>query len=99
MPINSRAPVAQLDRVLDYESRGYRFDSCRAHHRSLTQSSSYEHALNFLCFCDSVYLTFVYSVGLKWVGVGSKIQQFTPHFSYCVKAPTTVESKKSTNRR
>ena len=28
----NNAPVAQLDRVLDYESRGYRFDPCRAHH-------------------------------------------------------------------
>ena len=28
------APVAQLDRVPDYESGGYRFDSCRAHHLS-----------------------------------------------------------------
>ncbi len=26
------APVAQLDRVLDYESRGQEFESLRAHH-------------------------------------------------------------------
>ena len=26
------APVAQLDRVTDFESVGYRFESCRAHH-------------------------------------------------------------------
>ena len=26
------ADVAQLDRVLDYESSGRRFDSCRLHH-------------------------------------------------------------------
>ena len=32
------APVAQLDRASDYESEGYRFDSCRAHH--ITGSSS-----------------------------------------------------------
>ncbi len=32
LPINRRAPVAQLDRVLDYESRGYWFKSSRAHH-------------------------------------------------------------------
>ena len=25
------APIAQLDRVLDYESSGYRFDSCWVH--------------------------------------------------------------------
>lgn len=27
-------PVAQLDRVNDYESLGRRFDSCRAHHKT-----------------------------------------------------------------
>lgn len=27
---NPLAPVAQLDRVSDYESEGCRFDSCRA---------------------------------------------------------------------
>lgn len=26
------APVAQLDRVPDYESGGYRFESCRVYH-------------------------------------------------------------------
>ena len=29
----SRAPIAQLDRVSDYESEGCRFDSCWARHR------------------------------------------------------------------
>jgi hypothetical protein len=29
-PSNQRAPVAQLDRVPDYESVGRRFESCRA---------------------------------------------------------------------
>jgi hypothetical protein len=29
-PSNKRAPVAQLDRVPDYESVGRRFESCRA---------------------------------------------------------------------
>ncbi len=28
----SNAPVAQLDRVFDYESKGHKFESCRAHH-------------------------------------------------------------------
>src|SRR5437867_10454539 len=27
------APVAQLDRVLDYESRGRMFESCRVYHK------------------------------------------------------------------
>ncbi len=35
------APVAQLDRVPDYESGGYRFDSCRARHsREIAQFGS-----------------------------------------------------------
>ena len=33
----NRAPIAQLDRVLDYESSGYRFDSCWVHFRELAQ--------------------------------------------------------------
>ena len=40
--IFSVAPIAQLDRVLDYESSGYRFDSCWVHfshiyHREVAQ--------------------------------------------------------------
>ena len=27
------APVAQLDRAFDYESKGRKFESCRAHHK------------------------------------------------------------------
>jgi hypothetical protein len=27
------APIAQLDRVFDYESKGHRFESCWARHR------------------------------------------------------------------
>jgi hypothetical protein len=33
-------PVAQLDRVLDYESRGREFESLRARHRSIAQLGS-----------------------------------------------------------
>ena len=33
------APVAQLDRVLDYGSRGWGFDSSRARHINLSGSS------------------------------------------------------------
>ena len=32
--LRNNAPVAQLDRVSDYESEGYRFDSCQARHFS-----------------------------------------------------------------
>ena len=29
--LHNNAPIAQLDRVLDYESKGCKFDSCWAH--------------------------------------------------------------------
>ena len=35
MNISKRALVAQLDRALDYESRGQGFESSRAHHNLL----------------------------------------------------------------
>jgi hypothetical protein len=43
------APVAQLDRVLVSETKGHRFDSCRAHHsafspRLLANASKMAHA-------------------------------------------------------
>ena len=31
------APIAQLDRVSDYESEGCRFDSCWMHYREVAQ--------------------------------------------------------------
>src|SRR6185436_12915853 len=34
-----RAPVAQLDRVPDYESGGRMFESCRVHHKLLVRAS------------------------------------------------------------
>ena len=46
--LSHRAPVAQLDRVLDYESRGYRFDSCRAHQFIKLSSQSYRNCADIL---------------------------------------------------
>ena len=43
-----RAPVAQLDRVLDYGSRGYRFDSCRAHQYIKLSNQSYRNCADIL---------------------------------------------------
>ena len=37
--------VAQLNRALDYGSRGYRFESCRNHKRNTRLECSF-----FLCF-------------------------------------------------
>ena len=34
------APIAQLDRAFDYESKGYGFNSCSARHRDVAQLGS-----------------------------------------------------------
>ena len=33
---DEHAPIAQLDRAFDYESKGHRFESCWVHHKPLT---------------------------------------------------------------
>ena len=33
---SEHAPIAQLDRAFDYESKGHRFESCWVHHEPLT---------------------------------------------------------------
>ena len=44
---NELAPIAQLDRAFDYESKGHRFESCWVHHRLLTCLAP--SAVVFLC--------------------------------------------------
>ena len=39
--------VAQLNRALDYGSRGYRFESCRNHKRNIRKSVPFFYPLNF----------------------------------------------------
>ena len=39
--------VAQLNRALDYGSRGYRFESCRNHKRNTRESVPFFYPLNF----------------------------------------------------
>ena len=39
--------VAQLNRALDYGSRGYRFESCRNHKRNTRKSVPFFYPLNF----------------------------------------------------
>lgn len=38
MSLMQNAPVAQLDRVPDYESGGYKFESCRVYNTEASQS-------------------------------------------------------------
>ncbi len=45
------APVAQLDRVSDYESEGRRFDSCLARHFPSAQNHSL-YTLPLACILD-----------------------------------------------
>ena len=44
---NEQAPIAQLDRAFDYESKGHRFESCWVHHEPLTSFALL--AVAFLC--------------------------------------------------
>jgi len=48
----SNDSVAQLDRALDYESRGRRFESCRGHHIGLNDGSE-DLPQSFLFFTSS----------------------------------------------
>ncbi len=36
------APIAQLDRAFDYESKGHRFESCWVHHKTLDELRAVE---------------------------------------------------------
>ena len=36
VPSEQHAPIAQLDRAFDYESKGHRFESCWVHHKPPT---------------------------------------------------------------
>ena len=38
-PVKQKGRVAQLNRVADYGSAGYRFESCRGHHQNIKQRS------------------------------------------------------------
>ena len=48
------APIAQLDRVFDYESKGHRFESCWVHHKPPT-SLALSAVVFYLCFMSSFY--------------------------------------------
>src|SRR6266542_5517132 len=39
LPSTARAPIAQLDRAFDFESKGRRFESCWVHHFSRLTSA------------------------------------------------------------
>ena len=44
---HNNGSVAQLNRALDYGSRGYRFESCRNHKRNTRESVPFFYPLNF----------------------------------------------------
>ena len=47
VPSEQHAPIAQLDRAFDYESKGHRFESCWVHHKPPTSFALL--AVVFLC--------------------------------------------------
>ena len=51
---NGQAPIAQLDRAFDYESKGHRFESCWVHHEPPTSF-----ALLVVVFYSFVFLGIV----------------------------------------
>ena len=54
------APIAQLDRAFDYESKGHRFESCWVHHKPPTSL-----ALSAVVFYSFVFLVIAWF--LKWL--------------------------------
>ena len=46
---DEHAPIAQLDRAFDYESKGHRFESCWVHHEPLTSFAPLAVFLFSLC--------------------------------------------------
>ena len=52
---SEHAPIAQLDRAFDYESKGHRFESCWVHHEPLTSF-----ALLAVVFYSFVFLSIVW---------------------------------------
>lgn len=50
----TQAPIAQLDRAFDYESKGHRFESCWVHHEPLTSFAPL--AVFLLSFCREFFL-------------------------------------------
>ena len=74
LSINRHAPVAQLDRVLDYESRGYWFKSSRAHHFNLFPSS----CLNIL---QRIMIGMVCTLDLWWRALQISFSSFSSSLS------------------
>ena len=54
VPSEQQAPIAQLDRAFDYESKGHRFESCWVHHKPPTS-----YALLAVVFYSFVFLCIV----------------------------------------
>ena len=52
---SEQAPIAQLDRAFDYESKGHRFESCWVHHKPPTSF-----ALLAVVFYSFVFLSIVW---------------------------------------
>ena len=61
VPSEHQAPIAQLDRAFDYESKGHRFESCWVHHKPPTSF-----ALLAVVFYSFVFLSIAwFLIGLS----------------------------------
>lgn len=58
---DEHAPIAQLDRAFDYESKGHRFESCWVHHEPLTSFAPLAVFLN-ISKAISTHILLVYMV-------------------------------------
>ena len=59
VPSEQQAPIAQLDRAFDYESKGHRFESCWVHHKPPTS----------FALLAVVFYSFVFP-GIAWFLIG-----------------------------
>ena len=78
---SEQAPIAQLDRAFDYESKGHRFESCWVHHEPPTSF-----ALLAVVFCLRFAQAFSFLFGL----FDSRYNQIPPRFFYDSKRASQV---------
>ena len=73
------APIAQLDRAFDYESKGHRFESCWVHHEK--PLTSFAPLRVFLCLYQKPkFYTSVQLVDISKLDLNNKIKKFSYSF-------------------
>ena len=92
------APIAQLDRAFDYESKGHRFESCWVHHEK--PLTSFAPLRVFLCIIYIFsYLSVSSSESLKKIlWQNALFTAFFDSFRIFVVVKTVVKKKKKKSR-